>query len=138
VQTVLQIVFVRDTVYYKDNNLIGDGYTAFDTMKTIPFNNNVLIEVMREDSAVSRADENESLQFGKVVSLSISPYHITASSFGEIDNTFIENVKLMLKPGVIVRWEEFAEGGQTFKEDGKTYALVPWWRIISIEEKTDA
>lgn len=106
-------------------------------MKTFPLNNNVLIEVMREDDGVSRTDDNESLKFGRIISVSVSQYHVTASSFGEFNSVFIKSVVEMLKSGCIVRWEEFAEGGQTFEEDGKTYALVPFWRLISIEEKSD-
>ncbi len=103
-------------------------------LKTKPFMNNVLIEVMRDDDGVSRADENESLKYGKVINVSISNYHLTASSFGEINSDYQLDIIKLLSPGTIVRWEEFAEGGQTFEEDGKTYALVPWWRIISYEE----
>ena len=104
-------------------------------LKTKPLNNNVLIEVLRDDDGVSRADENESLKYGKVVAVSYSRYHITASSFGEVSDNFIHALKDTLVVGSIVRWEEFAEGGQTFKEDGKTYALIPFWRLISIEEQ---
>lgn len=101
---------------------------------TRPLNNNVLIEVLRNDSDVAVADDNASLQFGKVVSTAFSTYHVTASSFGEVDINYIHSAKKVLNPGVVVRWEEFAEGGQTFKEDGKTYALIPWWRLISYEK----
>jgi len=103
-------------------------------MNTKPFMNNVLIEVLRDDDGVSRTDDTESLKYGKVVDVSISRYHITASSFGSIDATMAADVESRLKPGTVVRWEEFAEGGQTFTEDGKTYALIPWWRIISTKE----
>lgn len=105
---------------------------------TKPFMNNVLIEVLRDDDGVSRADDNESLQFGKVIEVSFSRFHITASSFGDFDMSKAEFTQFAqnLKTGTIVRWEEFAEGGQTFKEDGKTYALIPWWRLISYEEET--
>lgn len=102
--------------------------------KTLPLNNNVLIEVMRDNDVVSRADDTESLQFGKIIEVGMSTYHVTASSFGEFSDSFIQLIKKRLLPGGIVRWEEFAEGGQTFKEDGKTFALVPWWRLISYEE----
>lgn len=102
-------------------------------LKTKPLNNNVLIEVLREDDGVSRTDDLESLKRGRIVSVSTWPFHLTASSFGSFDNSFLDNVKHVLKPGTVVRWEEFAEGGQTFEEDGKTYALIPWWRLISYE-----
>lgn len=102
-----------------------------------PLNNNVLIEVLRNDSDVSVADDSTSLQFGKIINGSISRYHLTASSFGELDASFMQTIRDCLKVGSIVRWEEFAEGGQTFKQDKKTYALIPWWRLISIEEETN-
>lgn len=102
-------------------------------MKTKPLNNNVLIEVIREDDGVSRTDTNESLKRGRIVSVAFSKYHLTASAFGEMDFDFAR--EKVLQPGVIVRWEEYAEGGQTFEEDGKTFALIPWWRLISYEEE---
>lgn len=105
-------------------------------LKTKPLNNNVLIEVIRDNDGVSRADDNESLQVGKVIAASVSRFHQTASAFGEIDGNYAESITNLLVPGSIVRWEQYAEGGQTFQEDGKTYALVPWWRLISIEDNT--
>lgn len=106
-------------------------------MKTKPWGNNVLIEVIRENDGVSRADGDEHLKSGKIVDVSFSKYHITASSFGELDHGLIGELQLKLQTGKIVRWEELADTGQTFKEDGKLYALIPWWRIISIEEDSN-
>jgi len=103
-------------------------------LKTKPLNNNVLIEVMRDDDGVSRSDANESMKFGKLIAASVSSYHLTASAFGEIEQPFREFLQTVLTAGSVVRWEEYAEGGQTFQEDGKTYALIPWWRLISIEK----
>jgi len=106
-------------------------------MRTKPLNNNVLIEVLRDDDGVSRTDENESMKYGCLVSFSQSKYHLTASAATEFTDEFLlaYSVRLQNMQGKIVRWEEFAEGGQTFEEDGKTYALIPWWRLISYEEK---
>lgn len=105
-------------------------------MKTIPLNNNVLIEVMREDDGVSRTDASESMKYGKLIDASASGYHLTASAAIRLSEDFIEIVGKELGDikGKIVRWEEFAEGGQTFEEDGKTYALIPWWRLIGYED----
>ena len=105
-------------------------------MNTKPFNNNVLIEVIRQDDGVSRTDENETRNRGKVLAVAVSGLHLTASAalvFNEDMYIGIDS-KVRELVGRIVRWEEFAEGGQTFQEDGKTYALIPWWRIISYEE----
>lgn len=110
-------------------------------MKTKPLGNNVLIEVQREYDGVSRADDNESLKVGKIIDFAVSYYHLTASASVELSDNFRQEMFNQLSKGVeskaLVRWEEFAEGGQTFVENGKTYAIVPWWRLISVSEKED-
>jgi hypothetical protein len=105
-------------------------------MRTKPTVNNALIEVMRDDDGVSRTDETEVMKYGRLVNWSMFEYHITASSGIELSEVFRNRMEIYLNNmiGKIVRWEEYAEGGQTFEEDGKTYALVPWWRLISFEE----
>lgn len=105
-------------------------------LKTKPLNQNVLTEVLRDDDGVSRSDENESLKYGILRDYSLSGLHLTASSAYELTPEMFATLDPFLKKlvGKIVRWEEFAEGGQTFVEDGKTYALIPWWRLISYEE----
>lgn len=105
-------------------------------MTTQPTNNNVLIEVIREYAGVSRTDENESLQRGKLIDFSVDQFHLTASAgvdLGEFASVKRAQLVHYLERGAIVRWEQYAEGGQTFEEDGQTYALVPWWRLISVE-----
>lgn len=107
-------------------------------MKTIPFGNNLLIEVVRDDDGVSRTDENENRQRGIVRDYSCMAYHLTASAAIEFRSGFFEDMvahlKALKKNDAIVIWEQLAEAGQTFEEDGKTYALVPWWRIIGYEK----
>jgi len=105
-------------------------------MNTLPLNNNVLIEVMRDDDLVSRSDDNESMKYGRLIYASVTPYHLTASSYGRIDEILVGKM-LDAYIGKIVRWEEYAEGGQTFEEDGKTFALIPWWRLIGYKEDED-
>lgn len=109
-------------------------------MKTKPIGNNVLIEVQRDYDGVSRTDDNESMKYGTLIDFSVANHHLTASAaleFTSVDKevymAHFENLK-----GKTVRWEEFAEGGQTFEEDGKTYALIPWWRLISYSEDPHA
>jgi hypothetical protein len=108
-------------------------------MNTLPFMNNCLIQVIREDDGVSRLDDNESKNKGLLIDFAVSKYHITASAALKFDEEWREEwiVRLTTLKGSMVRWEEFAEGGQTFEEDGKTYALIPWWRIISYEREQD-
>jgi hypothetical protein len=106
-------------------------------LKTVPLNNNVLIEVLKTDDGVYRSDDTESLKFGRAVAYSSLGLHITASAGLELSPESQVKVDDYLESivGKVVRWEEFAEGGQTFVEDSKTYALIPWWRLISVEEK---
>lgn len=109
-------------------------------MKTRPLGNNVLVEIQREYAGVSRLDENESLTIGKVIGYNLAPYHLTASAARRFDPKDLVQIDTDLSSlvGKLVRWEEFAEGGQTFTEDGKTYALIPWWRLIAVTEVDDA
>lgn len=103
---------------------------------TKPLNNNVLIEVMREYEGVSRSDENEAMKYGRLVDYSLSGYHLTASAALLIPPAHLTILGHQLESmvGKVVRWEEFAEGGQTFEEDNKTYALIPFWRLIGVTE----
>lgn len=103
---------------------------------TKPLNNNVLIEVIREYEGVSRSDENESLKYGKLIDYSLSGYHLTASAGLLIPAAHLTILghQLDTMVGKTVRWEEFAEGGQTFIENNKTYALIPFWRLIGVTE----
>lgn len=107
-------------------------------MKTKPLNNNVLIEVLLEDDGVSRNDANEIMQYGKMIDYSVSSWHITASAGMTFSAKDVADIRADLELGLgkIVQWEQYAEGGQTFEEDGKTYALIPWWRLISVTEET--
>lgn len=110
-------------------------------MATVPMNNNVLIEVVRDHEGVSRVIEDGSLQKGRLVDFAISVYHITASSGLELDSMWTDelgrSMQELIDKSAIVRWEQYAEGGQTFVDNGKTYALVPWWRLISFEVTGD-
>lgn len=107
------------------------------TAKTKPLNNNVLIEVMRDDDNVSRTDQSESMKFGRLIDFHVEPYHLTASAAIQFDNGYLAGQQDELRRliGRIVRWEEFAEGGQTFEEDNKIYALIPWWRLIGVQNE---
>lgn len=103
---------------------------------TKPLVNNVLIEVQRDYDGVSRSDDNEIMKYGKLVSYHVEPYHVTASAAIQFDPAYLAGRQNELRDmiGKIVRWEEYAEGGQTFEEDGKTFALIPWWRLIGYSD----
>lgn len=106
-------------------------------MKSKPINNNVLVEITREYAGVSRPDGlDEPHNTGILLDFSINRYHLTASAALMFDEAFISQLTTTLEGlrGKTVRWEELAEAGQTFNEDGKEYAVIPWWRLISAEE----
>lgn len=106
-------------------------------MKTKPLNNNVLLEITREYAGVSRPDGlDEASNVGILLDYSVSRYHLTASAALMFDEAFISQIQTTLEGlrGKTVRWEELAEAGQTFDEDGKEYAIIPWWRLISAQE----
>jgi hypothetical protein len=134
---LVKMVFLLCNIYDSIQLLTKETcITAMKTTKTVPLMNNVLIEVQRDYDGVSRADENEVMQYGILQDYSVAAVHITASAALEFSIEFIEHKNYELKKslGKSVRWEQYAEGGQTFEEDGKTYALIPWWRLISITD----
>ena len=103
-----------------------------------PLNNNVLVEVITEYGDIIRNDENERMQRGRIIAGNVTDYHLTASSAIALSVQFQEEIRERfnnaIEMGSVVRWQEYADSGQTFEEDGKKYALIPWWRLISIEE----
>lgn len=106
-------------------------------LKTRPLNNNCLIEVIKDYDGVSRMDENEDMSYGVLRATSNVGWHLTASSAIEFDDMTVSDIKVWLQSliGKTVRWEQYAEGGQTFEEEGKTYALIPWWRLIGVTDE---
>lgn len=99
-----------------------------------PLGNNVLVEVLDDYAGVTRNNENESQKKGKVVDFNVERYHLTASAAVEFDDSFIVEKSAQLdeltKSGAVVYWEEFANEGQSFEQDGKQYAYVAWWRLL--------
>ena len=106
-----------------------------------PLNNNVLVEIVDPHSAVSRNSESESQKKGRLVDFAIAPYHLTASSAIRIDDDKLEQIRKTfqsyLDRGVFVYWEEFANEGQGFTHEGKSYAFVAWWRLTGMEDAED-
>lgn len=102
-------------------------------MRTKPLNNNALVEIIKEHAGVARSGSGDSPNRGLLVEVTVSSYHLTASAGFEMDSpTLREYWNKYI--GKIVRWEEYADSGQKFTENGKEYALIPWWRITAIEE----
>lgn len=97
-----------------------------------PLNNCVLIEVMDDNEGlITSADEN--VQKGKLLSGQLIPDHLTASTGYLINNieVYAEDIDKLV--GKIVYWQEYADSGSKFKQDGKDYVLVPFYRLIGWE-----
>lgn len=102
-------------------------------MNIKPVNNNLLVEVLRDDD-IARAGEGEAWQRGRILDASFDNLHITASAGYDTGVcSEIEERSELYALDNIVRWQEYAADGQTFEEDGKLYALVPWWRVTAVE-----
>lgn len=103
-----------------------------------PLNNHVLVEIEREYANLARAEDNEDFKQGTVISVSTTNNHITAMTIGRLAASLDElhqlNVELDYLVGKKVVWSVGAEAGATIAVGEKTYALVPFWRLIAYYE----
>lgn len=107
-------------------------------MNTKPLGNYVLVEITDPYGNIARDDGDSAHNVGIVRDWNVSRYHLTASAAIEFSNDFFDDVSASLQAmvGKTVRWEELAETGQMFDgDDGKKYALIAWWRLISYDEE---
>lgn len=99
-----------------------------------PLNNHCLIEVVKEYSSVHRAENDNSYQKGILKDYGLTPQHLTASAgflMRGVDEILssLEEMK-----GKVVYWAQYASDGQVFEIEGKKYALVPFYRLVGVEE----
>lgn len=101
----------------------------------IPLNNNCLVEILDEYEGIYRDSTEESVQKGRLISYYVFAFHITASSTLSFSDAEVRAISDWLDDmkGKIVYWQEFADSGQKFEQDGKKYALVPFWRLTAFE-----
>ncbi len=102
-----------------------------------PLGNNVLVEIIQDHSGVSRSGEGESQKRGKLIQANINRYHLTASAALELSEEYMKDraaeLENIMNQGGFVYWEEFANEGQGFTHEGKSYAFVAWWRLTGFE-----
>jgi co-chaperonin GroES (HSP10) len=98
-----------------------------------PVNNHVLIEIIDKYGGVVRDRKDETRSKGKVLAYSYDQDHITAST-GYQMSLSLEKRKQHLDAlkGQTVLFQQYADEGQTFDQDGKKYSLVYWWRIMGV------
>lgn len=109
-------------------------------MNTRPTNNNALVEIIQEHAGVARAGSGENPNRGRLINVSVAVMHFTASAAIMLPATELKLTRDYWNShkGKIVRWEEYADSGQKFTENGKEYALIPWWRITAVEEDDES
>lgn len=100
----------------------------------IPLNNHCLVEVIDEYSGIHRTETDQQFQKGKLLDYGLTPDHLTTSTGYRLEN--IEAIKTALDQfkGKIVYWAQYADSGQVFTVDEKQYALIPFYRLIGVEE----
>lgn len=98
-----------------------------------PLNNHCLIEVLDEYAGIVRDKQNENVQKGVLRDFKLVKDHLTTSTGYFMDpGEYHTNFTGML--GKTVYWQEYADAGSKFTVDGKSYVLVPFYRLIGFEE----
>lgn len=102
-----------------------------------PLNNHCLIEVIDEYEGVLRDTSNENVQKGILRRANFFTYHLTTSTGLRMED--MEDIQAIYKPMLdsVVYWQEYADAGAKFTIDGKQYVLVPFYRLIGVEEKSN-
>lgn len=102
-----------------------------------PLNNHCLIEVIDENEGLVGAT-NENVQKGTLLNVKFTPFHLTTSTGFEIGEGSVTDIKDVFIDGKLigktVYWQEYADSGSKFTQDGKEYVLIPFYRIIGYEE----
>ena len=99
--------------------------------------NSVLVEIDNSDEKWTKTDDNmlgRSYSRGKVVSIGLilptNDYPLIESDADR--SLFIDTV--MKSNGKEVIWNEGAESGTMFEEDGKLYGFIYWWDIRGVKD----
>ena len=99
-----------------------------------PLFNKCLIEVLSGSEKVYVGDAEQNVQKGILIDFQLMGDHLTTSTGYCMDD--IEQYAEVLSGlvGKVVYWEQYADSGTLLEQDGKKYALVPFYRLIAGEE----
>jgi hypothetical protein len=102
-----------------------------------PFGNYAKIEIIEEYAGIVRNDASEQQHKGILREFDLWPTHLTESGgFGiPHDEITVLSDDLTELIGQTVYYQEYADSGRKFEEDGKKYVMVPWYRIYGYEAK---
>lgn len=99
-----------------------------------PLFNHCLIEVIDEYAGILRDNTTEDRQKGKLISYDVTHDHLTASTGYTLAGYVEYGEMLESLVNKIVYWQNFADTGMQFNEDGKLYSMVPWYRLVGFED----
>jgi co-chaperonin GroES (HSP10) len=99
-----------------------------------PLNNNCLIEEIDEYDGIIRDTHTENVQKGMLRAYGLVLDHLTASTGYKIEDVSNYRNALELMLDKLVYWQEYADAGNKFTIEDKKYVLVPFYRIIGVEE----
>lgn len=98
-----------------------------------PLFNQCLIELVDDYAGVVRSTADERVQKGYLRDYQIIEQHLTTSTGHKIDKLEVYYQELKALVGQLVYYQEYADSGAVFEQDGKKWALVPWYRLIGFE-----
>lgn len=94
----------------------------------------MLIEVYDPYEGIVHDTEADNLQSGYLRGCGLMQDHLTASAGYEIKRMLEYKTVLEGMIGKLVYWQEYADAGGKFPIDGKQYVIMPFYRLIGIEE----
>lgn len=102
-------------------------------MSIRPLFNQCLIELVDDYAGVVRSTAAERVQKGYLRSFDLIFDHLTTSTgYGFAKSDYEPRLEALV--GQLVYYQEYADSGAVFEQDGKKWALVPWYRLIGFEE----
>ena len=101
----------------------------------IPLFNKCLIKIIDDYENIVRPDTEEHLQKGTLMDFHLVEDHLTASTGYKIQNLEVYERILKDRIGKVVYYEKYADSGSVIEQEDGKYALVPFYRVITVEVK---
>ena len=99
-----------------------------------PLFNKCLIEVLSGSENVYVGDTEQNVQKGILINFQLMGDHLTTSTGYSMGGIKQYADALNDLTGKVVYWEQYADSGSILEQEGKKYALVPFYRLIASEE----
>lgn len=101
-----------------------------------PFGNYAKIEVTDEYKGLARNNASEIQHQGVLRDFALYEEHLTESGGHRMDKVTMDAYASVLQDliGKTVMYQEHADSGRKFTEDGVDYVMVPWYRIYGFDQ----